>query len=164
MTAVAKDYLKFPSREIYASALKGFFPRLICARIINTYRRFARKYGSKTEDILRDLRNKELDLKHLKELCTPYEGQNAKVENHPASDTKESITQKKKLRSRKKNYVHKNKGSPSNAYRRSTIKQIVRWRSSGKNRPTKVAKINFSTGVITIHRRGNQYSGGQNEF
>lgn len=170
-----RDYLKLPSYELYLNCVKTkTYPFHIRARVINAYRKMAKKGIA---DLSREEIIKFQDAEDLWKKCTPFEplpGRRRHVQIKEYFETKEEEgsakakqrieRRKQNLRRRKGSNINQNQGSRKNVKRFNSLKSVVRWTSGGKDRPSRKRKIQFVSRTLTLHLRGNKYSGGQSEF
>lgn len=144
MTILSRDYLRWPSEELFINCLHTkTYPFRIRARVITRYRYLA-KHGFRP---------------------IPVEKVYVQIKKQTEAVTETSGTKRNgRLRTKKKAYVDQTQGSPRNHKRRMALELVVRWTSGGKGRPSRKVKKQFVPRVTTIHLRGNKYSGGQKEF
>lgn len=163
-----RDYLKLPSYELYLNCIKTkTYPFHIRARVINAYRKMAKKGIA---DLSREEIIKFQDAEDLWKKCTPFEplpGRRRHVQIKEYFETKEEERQAKehrRLHSKEHSTFNQNQGGRKNAKRFNSLKSVVRWTSGGKGRPSHKRKIQFVSKTLTLHLKGNKYSGGQHEF
>jgi hypothetical protein len=144
MTILIRDYLKQPSEELFLNCLNTkTYPFKIRARVINAYRKLARN-GFPAQPATR--------------------GINVQNKEHPKEDTQTDLKKSKRLRTKRRATYNQNQGSPKNSKVRTALKLVVRYTSRGKGKVFKKPKEQFVVKRITIHLKGNKYSGGQREF